>query len=117
MSAEIIEGFRKPNGSTFYVSPVAGELTKTLKAAAGFLHYGRFVNTTAAKIYVFLFDNTAASGTLLCPPIPVAPNDQFEFKMVAALQYATGCTVSASTTPTSYTAAGANALQIHALWS
>lgn len=110
-----ITGFNRPPGASWYTSPVAGELTKTLKSGRGRLHSMRVVNTTAAKIYVFVFDNTAASGTLLMPPIPVAANDQVQLQPFASVPFATGCTVSASTTPTAYTAAGANSLQLHAL--
>lgn len=109
-----ITGFNGPPGSAWYCSPVAGELTKVLKTGRGRLHSLRVVNTTAAKIYVFVFDNTAASGTLLMPPIPVAANDHV-YLTFFQIAFATGCTVSASTTPTAYAAAGANSLQIHAL--
>lgn len=110
-----ISGFTKADG-TWYASPVAGELTKTLKSSRGRLHYLRACNTTAAKIYVFVFDNTAASGTLVCPPIPVAANDVQELKTFQ-VPFTTGCTISASTTQTTYTAAGANSLQMLALTS
>lgn len=110
-----ITGFNGPPGSSWYSSPVAGELTKTLKSGRGRLHSLRVVNTTVSKIYVFVFDNTAASGTLLMPPIPVASNDQVQLQQVFQIPFVTGCTVSASTTQTTYTAAGANSLQLHAL--
>ena len=111
-----ITGFNGPPGSSWYSSPVAGELTKTLKTGRGRLHSIRVANTTASKIYVFVFDNTAASGTLLMPPIPVAANDHV-YMTFFQIAFATGCTVSASTTQTAYGAAGANSLQLHALTS
>lgn len=112
-----ITGFNKPPNSVRYISPVAGELTKTLKTGVGRLHELRVANTTAAKIYVFVFDNTAASGTLLMAPIPVAANDQYIPPQMSQRSFATGCTISASTTQTSYTAAGANSLQIDAVYT
>lgn len=111
-----ITGFSPPPNATAYASPVAGELTKTLKTGRGRLHYLLAANTTAAKIYLFVYDNTAASGTLLMPPIPIAANDAIAWQPFAAL-FGTGCTVSASTTQTVYTAAGANSIQLHALTS
>lgn len=111
-----ITGYNSPPQATWYASPVAGELTKVLKSARGRLHYLRVVNTTAAKIYVHVYDNTAASGTLLTAPIPVAANDQFTLQTFQ-IPFTNGCTVSASTSATSYVAAGANSLQIHALSS
>lgn len=109
-----VTGFNATNAATFYTSPVAGELTKTLKTGRGRLLYLRAVNTTAAKIYVFVYDNTAASGTLLMPPIPVEANQQAEIKTFG-IPFVTGCTISASTTPTAYAAAGANSLQLHSI--
>lgn len=111
-----ITGFNLTAHASWYVSPVAGELTKTLKSGAGFLQFIRVCNTTASKIYVFVFDNTAASGTLLCPPIPVEANSHV-FMTTLGWRFVTGCTVSASTTQTSYTGAGANSLQLHAAYS
>lgn len=111
-----VTGFNATKLATWYVSPLAGELTKTLKSVSGQLIYLRGCNTTASTIYIFVFDNTAASGTLLMPPIPVTANSQYEIKTFS-MRFATGCTVSASTTQTSYTAAGANAMHIHALYS
>lgn len=108
-----INGFNLPSGSTVYVSPVAGEQLKTLKSTSGLLHDLRVANTTAAKIYVFVFDNaSAASGALLMPPIPIAANDMSLVQVPGALPFANGCTVAASTTQAAYAAAGANAMQI-----
>ena len=114
--SEVIEGFKMPNASGWYVSPVAGEQTKTLKSGAGQIHYGRFCNTTAAVIYVFVFDSLTASGTLLCAPFPVPANGSVELKTFMK-KFTTGCTVSCSSTQVSFTIAGANALQIDALVS
>lgn len=108
-----ITGYNGPPGSRWYRSALAGELTATLRTGTGRLHYVRAFNTTAAKIYIFIFDNTAASGTLLVPPIPVAANDQTELSTFQ-IPFVTGCTVSASTTQTTYTAAGANAMHVFA---
>lgn len=111
-----ITGFNATLKTLWYVSPVAGELTVTLKSGRGWLQFVRVCNTTASKIYVFVYDNTAASGTLLCPPIPVEANSQF-FITTLGYRFATGCTISASTTQTTYTAAGANSMQLHAAYS
>jgi hypothetical protein len=109
-----ITGFNGPPGSRWYTSPLAGELTATPRTGRGRLHYAIISNTTAAKIYAFVFDNTAASGTLLMPPIPIPANDCIQIKTFQ-LPFVTGCTVSASTTQTTYTAAGANAMHLWAL--
>lgn len=110
-----ITGINATARTTSYVSPVAGELTKTLKTGVGYLQYLRACNTTATAIYVFVFDNTTASGTLLTAPIPVPANGHFELNAYG-IRFATGCTLSASTSQTTYTAAGANSLQVHALF-
>lgn len=110
-----IQGFYKVSEAQVYISPVAGEKTKVLKDGAGLLHYLRVCNTTNAKRYVFVFDNNAASGAaLVMPPIVVPPNDQVTIQSFA-FPFDVGCTVSSSTTQTSYTAGGNNDLQIHAI--
>lgn len=110
-----INGNYFPSGCTEYSSAVAGELTRVLKDGAGTLHYLRVNNTTASKVYAFVFDNNAASGTLLMPPIPIAANAHVELNLPGAIPFSTGCTVSSSSTQTSYTGGGANDLQIHAV--
>lgn len=110
-----INGFYFESGSTPYASPVAGEQKKTLLTGPGALHYLRVCNTTAAKIFVFVFDNTTDSGTLLLPPIPVAANDMVQLTSPGAALCTAGCTVAASTTQTGYAAAGANSLQLYAV--
>lgn len=104
------------SGFANYATVVAGELTSAVKSGAGKLFYLRVANTTAAKRYMFVFDNTAASGTLLCPPIPVAANDSVGLVLPGPLQFATGLTVSSSTAQASYAAGGANDLQTHAVY-
>ncbi len=110
-----INGFYAPSNSTWYSSAVAGEQTKVLSTEAGLLFYLRIVNTTSSARYAFVYDNTAASGTLLMPPIPLAANGQVQLPLPGGVPFGTGCTVSTSTTQTSYAAGGANDLQIHAL--
>lgn len=103
------------SGASRYVSPNAGELTSSVKSGAGKLFYARICNTTANKIYAYLFDSLTATGTLLCPPVPIAANDQF-ILFSYPYAFATGLTISSSTTQTGYVAGGANDLQVEALY-
>ena len=104
------------SGATRYVSPVAGELSKTLQAdGAGKIFYARFCNTTAAKIYIFLFNGNDSTDPILIPPIPVAANENADF-MPYPIAFSAGLTIAASTSQTGYVAAGANAMQIEVLY-
>ena len=106
-------------GSSWYVSPVAGERDKVIKAGAGKLFYIRVANTAAAVRYIFIVndDDVAAVGTdLLSPPIPIAANGMVELKLPYPITYGTGLLLSMSTTQTSYTAGGANDGHYHALF-
>lgn len=106
-------------GTTLYVSPIAGELTKTLKGAAagsplaagGKMYYLRLVNTTAAVIYGLVFDGDAA-GPLICAPIPIPANGQVELRLTGPRGFNNGLTLSASTSSVANVAAGINAMQI-----
>jgi len=111
-------------GSQWYCSPIAGEQTKTLVNTtsrssgdnAKKLFYLRVANTTNAVRYVHVYDNTAASGTPLCPPLVLAANGERELQLPFPMQATTGITLSPSTSQTSVTGGGANDLQIHALF-
>ena len=105
------------SGTSSYVSPIAGELTAVVKASPGKLFYLRVVNTTAAKVYAWVCNESAFAGAaLLMPPIPIGVNDDKIVAPVFALPFSTGLCISVSTSPTSYVAAGANAGQFHAVW-
>lgn len=105
------------SGASVYLSAEAGEKTATIKSGAGKLFYLRIANTTASKVYAWVFDATAAAdnGVLLAVPIPIAANsDAVLFPY--PLGFATGLTISSSSTQTSYTAGGNNDLQIQAVY-
>lgn len=109
------------SGATRYTSPLAGELAKTLKggalgaAAGGKLFYLRLCNTTAAVISALMFDGDN-TGPLLAAPIPIPANSQVELKLVTPIAFVNGLTINASTSQVANVAAGANALQIDALF-
>jgi hypothetical protein len=104
------------SGSTWYTSPIAGELTAVLKATPGKLFYLRISNLTAAARFIFLFDSASAAGALFGPPVRLAANEQVELKLVYPMQGAVGLTLSSSTTQNAYAAGGANDMQVHALF-
>lgn len=112
------------SGATWYSSPVAGELTAVLKnGGPGKLFYLRVHNTTGATIFIFVFDANSAAGALVMPPIAVPANSDALLNLPYPATAPTpnvsgtaGLTVSASTGATAYVAAGANAMQLHALF-
>lgn len=112
------------SGAAWYSSPVAGELTVVLKnGGPGKLFYLRVHNTTGAVIFIFVFDANSAAGALVMPPFAVPANGDLELKLpspavanVPNVSGTAGLTISASTGATAYVAAGANAMQAHALF-
>lgn len=111
------------SGASRYVSPIAGELAKTLKggtagganASGGKLFYLRVCNTTAAAIFVLTFDGDNTNPILMAP-IQVPANGQTELKLPGPIPFNNGLTISASTSQTSRVDAGANSLQIDAVF-
>jgi hypothetical protein len=111
------------SGASRYTSPIAGEQAKTLKggtagganAAGGKLFYLRVCNTTAAIIYALIFDGDN-TNPLLAAPLPIPANSQTELKLITPMAFVNGCRIEASTSAVANAAAGANALQIDALF-
>ena len=103
------------SGITQYVSPVAGEQEKIVKASPGKLYYLRVANTTAARIFAFVFNAITNAGGPLMPPISIAPNSEVELVLPFPIQFSVGLVVGASTGATAYVAAGANSLQMLAI--
>ena len=106
-----------PSQATAYISPLAGEQTKVVKATPGVLHYLRINNTTAAKVYAFVANHASQPNTSsLMPPIPIPANDAIELVLPFPIPFSTGLTIGTSTTQAAYAAGGANDLQIHAIY-
>lgn len=111
------------SGASRYTSPIAGEQAKTLKggtaggasAAGGKVFYLRLANTTAAIITALLFDGDN-TNPLLSAPIPIPANGFVELKLITPIAFTSGCRIEASTSQVANVAAGANALQIEALF-
>ena len=110
------------SGALRYVSPLAGELAKTIKgglagsanAAGGKLFYLRLCNTTAAAIFALVFDGDN-TGPLLMAPVQIPANSQTELK-IPPIGFVNGLTINASTSQVANAAAGATSLQIDALF-
>lgn len=112
-----INAFAKRVVDSWYVSPVAGEQNKILKAAAGELQFLRITNTTNAARYAHVYDNaTGAGGTPLCPPLVIAANGEQTLQQRFRVAFANGCYIASSASQTSVTGGGSNDLQIQALY-
>jgi hypothetical protein len=97
-------------GSTTYVTVGgAGEQTKTLKAAPGKAYTIDVVNVAGADRFLWVVDDiTDASTALLIPPLKIPAGGFVSIQWQAALKFATGMTVSSSSTQATYTAGGAD---------
>lgn len=93
----------------------SAEEKKAVATSAGFARSVGATNVSASTRYLFVYDNaSAASGTLLLPPIKISPGDtvnvDFEPTM---LPYTAGLYLAASSSQTSYAASGANDMSFH----
>lgn len=87
---------------TWYVSSAAEE-KKSVVAGVGMLDYLEVANTTASVKYVWVYDNTAASGTALRGPFPVPANGATSFDLPQGIPFSTGVYVASSSTFGTYT--------------
>lgn len=84
----------------------SAEDTKSVYTGKGCVHSISAINGNAAVRYLWVFDNTAASGTVLAGPFPIGINGSFTVQFPTGIPFSTGLFVAASTTPKTYTATG-----------
>lgn len=92
----------------------AAEEARTVKAGGGRLYKLLVANVNASARYLYVFDNTASSGALLLPPIPVAASGLAEVTLPGGLRFSTALRFAASSTIATFTAAGANDVYVTA---
>jgi len=99
----------------------AAEEARQLATGKGSLTSLYVVNVAAATRYVWVFDNTASSGTVLCGPFPVAAGQGLALGWPegddmnnSQPRYATGLRVASSTSASSFAASGAADFRINA---
>ena len=96
---------------TWYKSPAAGEasklvVTSPLTGKPGMLHWVSAHNTSGSTLYLFVFDGTTASGTLLVGPLTCAANADISWDCRFAKPFSTGLFVAFSTSDSTYSVAG-----------
>lgn len=97
---------------SWYVSASAEE-KKSVFTGKGMLDYLYIVNNSASVRYVWIYDNTAASGTQLHAPLVLPATSGFVCLDVrSGIAFGTGIYVASSSTLTTYTASSASDLQI-----
>jgi hypothetical protein len=84
-----------PLGGYNYTHIAAGQATTTVKSSSGFLHAIVFGGAATATNVTTIYDNTAASGTVI--GIPAATAVTFPNTVVYDIGFATGLTVSTTT--------------------
>lgn len=94
------------SSGAFYVSQAA-EDTKGVVAGKAMVTRIRASNGNAAVRYLWAWDNTAASGTIVLAGIPVAIAGTAEVSFPFGRAVTTGLYVALSTTQKTYTATGA----------
>lgn len=96
-----------------YMSAAAEE-KPTIKSTPGLLFNLDIANVDSADNYVWIFDNSAASGTALIPPFKIAAGELRHID--GPIKFTTGLTVAASSTHATYSATSASDLFVRALY-
>lgn len=111
-----IQGQYAPAGSTWYTSASVEESVQ-VKGSPGLLFSIAATNTNESARFLFLFDNaSAASGSLIFPPIPVAAGGQTVVALPFAIPFTAGLRVAASSTSEEFTAAAGDDIWLTALY-
>lgn len=92
---------------SWYVSSNA-EATSAIKSGGGNVYSILVSNVSASTRYVWVFDNTAASGTKLLSPVQVAAGGIAAFDVPRGRPFTTGCMVASSSTHATFTGAGSD---------
>lgn len=114
MSAVKIMPPDKAVGGKWYVSAAAEEHPQIV-TGKGVLHRLAVFNSNAALRWVWVFDNTASSGTKVIGPFPLAADSGFvDLTFLTGVPFSTGLRVAASTSGTAFSASASNDLTIAA---
>lgn len=96
---------------TWYVSQAAEEV-KQVATGRYVLNTLYVINVAAAKRYIWVFDNTASSGTVLAGPLPVNSGDFVCLGADHGIGASTGIRVASSTTGDVFTASAGSDLRM-----
>lgn len=114
-----IQGQYAPSGTTWYHSSAAEEV-KQVKTGAGLLFGFIISNSNAAARIIYVFDNTASSGTVIIPPIPIqlltAVGSAIEVYLPYAIPFSTGLRIASSSTNATFTASASNDFRMSVLY-
>ncbi len=104
-----VQGLYRESGTQEFVTqPGAVALTKVVKDGAGKAYTMDIINSAGADRFLYVFDNNAASGTILFPPVKIPAGGLVSIEFLLAIIFNTGLTISSSSTQATYTAAGAD---------
>lgn len=91
----------------WYISQAAEE-AEQVHTGKGVVHSIYATNSNAARRWLYVFDNTAAAGTVLLGPYEIPATSFVSVHLQFGKEYGTGLHVAASSTQDTFTAAGAN---------
>jgi hypothetical protein len=114
-----IQGPYAPSTASWYNSSAAEE-NEQVKTGAGLLFGFIVSNSNAADRFLYVFDNTASSGTAIVPPIPLQPTGDVgsavEVWLPVAIPFATGLRFASSSTNATFTASSSSDLRLTVLY-
>lgn len=105
----------KAVGGSHYTSQ-SFEEAHTVVTGKGVLYGITIVNKNASQIYMWVFDNTASSGTRLTVPFPVPSGGIVSGSDLFGKPFSNGLRVAASSTLGTFTALGANDISMEVDW-
>lgn len=114
-----IQGPYAPSDADWYNSSAAEE-SKQVKTGAGLMFGFIASNSNASDRFLYVFDNTASSGTAIVPPIPLQPSGDVgcavQFWLPVAVPFSTGLRFASSSTNATFTASSSNDLRLTVLY-
>jgi hypothetical protein len=109
-----VQGEYLPPEASRYTSQAAEQI-RVLKASPGILYTLLVTNIKLTDVWLYVFDNTSAAGTLFMPPMKLpASGGNLSLPLGQALPFFTGLTVASSSTGSTYTPTATNDLFIGA---
>lgn len=91
-----------------YYASQSAEGAKNLITGAGALHKIIAINTAGATRYLYIYDNTAASGTILYRGTSIVAAGQSDLTFALGMFCTTGLTIAPSTTQATFTLGGSD---------
>lgn len=107
--AESLVAPEMPSGGWYDSAAYEEHVAPTIEGAGGMLHTVVVTNKNASTVYVWIYQGTSSSGTVICPPFAVASGATVALDCRYGKPFTkAGLYVALSSTQSTFTALGSN---------